>query len=212
MSAKANGRWKDVGSCHWWRPRAQIISLFICIYIYTYIQVYLYTIYTLLFTGPKCRSNSPGAKLVTGFSERSDCMNSSTCQVDTSKFENSQSESSNMVETCLIIWQYYWRLFGSPEKYRENIVIFQSQQNKRKRPGLLPNLSSLFEPQRLSLKTSTFQAIVAALRMALLLVRRSHLSMRLEPSLWWKNSRCILTFNFQWVPILSPIFSYTLTL
>ena len=47
-------------------------------------------------------------------------------------------------------------------------------------PGLLPNLSSLFEPQRLSLKTSKLQAIVAALRMALLLVRRSHLSKWLE--------------------------------
>ena len=146
--------------------------------------VYIF-IYTCCLPDLKCRSNSPGAKKkVTGFSERSDCMNSSTCQVDTSKGENGQSESSNMVETCLIIWQYYWRLLGSPEKYRENMkILYFSKVNKirEKVSGLLPNLSSLFEPERLSLKTSTFQAIVAALRMALLLVRRSHLSMRLEP-------------------------------
>jgi len=81
----------------------------IVVYVYIYIYLFIQFIH-LLFTGPKCRSNSPGAELVTG---------SGTFRLhelvnlpqDTSKFENGQVKVAtwwrlvlsfdNIIEDCL---------------------------------------------------------------------------------------------------------------
>lgn len=198
MSATANGRWKDVGSCHWWRPRAQIIS-------------FLISLYTCCL--PDLMSVqlpwSETGHWVFGTFRLHELVNLPGWHMEIWKWS---SESSNMVETCLIIWQYYWRLFGSPEKYSENIVIFQSQQNKRKSVWPFAELEQPLWAWKTQLENFNLPSDCCGPEDGTPPGTPFSPFNAVGTSLWWKNSRCILTFNFQWFPILSPIFSYTLTL